>query len=162
VVVLLSSILMNGNTAEVYASRMMLLLAPVSVSAVSRCSSMLTMRLTTNSVVGLDDFASLVLLDLNGLEEVNKYSYFTPSSLLVVKLISVERMHQGFSIPCSLLTACSLFRLQLPFKCINFFKKTEGGQRLLSRSSFGFKASLILFCCLNLAIGLQSAVLWLL
>jgi multisubunit Na+/H+ antiporter MnhG subunit len=45
VVVLLSSVLMNGNIAEVYASRMMLLLAPVSASALSRCSSLLTMRL---------------------------------------------------------------------------------------------------------------------
>jgi hypothetical protein len=42
VVILLSSVLMNG--AEVYASRMMLLLAPVSASALSRCSSLLTMR----------------------------------------------------------------------------------------------------------------------
>jgi multisubunit Na+/H+ antiporter MnhG subunit len=43
--------LMNGIVPEVYASRMMLLLlAPVSASALSRCSSLLTMRLTTNSV----------------------------------------------------------------------------------------------------------------
>jgi hypothetical protein len=44
----------------------------------------------------------------------------------------------------SLLTACSLFRLQLqlPFKCMNFFEKE--GQRLLSGSSFGFKANLFL------------------
>jgi hypothetical protein len=81
-----------------------------------------------------------VLLDLNGLEEVNKYFLFSPSSLIVVKLISVERREDGFSLP--LLTACSLFRLQLPFKCINFFEKE--GQRLLSGSSFGFKASLFL------------------
>jgi hypothetical protein len=41
----------------------------------------------------------------------------------------------------ALLTACSLFRLQLhsPFDCINFFKKE--GQKL-SSSSCGFKASL--------------------
>jgi hypothetical protein len=121
VVVLLSSVLMNGIIAEVYASRMMLLLTPVSTSALSRCSSLLTMRLTTNSVVGWDDFGSLVLLLLNGLEEVNKYSFSSPSSLLVDKLISVERRQGGFSLPCSLLTACSLFRLQLklPFECIN-------------------------------------------
>jgi hypothetical protein len=81
------------------------------------------------------------LLDLNGLEEVNKYS--SPSSLLVVKLISVERKEDGFSLPCSLLTSCSLFRLHLPFECINFFEKE--GQRLLSGSSFGFKVSLVLF-----------------
>jgi hypothetical protein len=42
----------------------------------------------------------------------------------------------------SLVTACSLFRLQLPFKCINFFEKE--GQRLLSGFSFGFKASFFL------------------
>jgi hypothetical protein len=42
-----------------------------------------------------------------------------------------------------LFTACSLFRLQLPFECINLFEKE--GQRLLSGSSFGFKSSLALF-----------------
>jgi hypothetical protein len=42
VVVLLSSVLMNG--AEVYASGMMLLLAPVSASALSRCTSWLKIR----------------------------------------------------------------------------------------------------------------------
>jgi hypothetical protein len=82
------------------------------------------------------------LLELNGLEEVNKYSCVSPSSLLVVKLISVERTEDGFILP--LLPACSLFRLQLPFKCINFFEKENEGQRLLSGSSFGFKASLVL------------------
>jgi hypothetical protein len=46
VVILLSSVLMNET--EVYASRMMLLLAPVSASALSRCSSLLTMRLDTH------------------------------------------------------------------------------------------------------------------
>jgi hypothetical protein len=140
VVVLLSSVLMNG--AEVYASRIMLLLAPVSASALSRCSSLLTMGLTTNSVVGWDDFASLVLLVQKGLEEVNKYSLFSASSLLVVKLISVERTEDGFSLP--LLTVYSLFRLQLhlSFKCINFFEKE--GQRLLSGSSFGFIENIFL------------------
>jgi hypothetical protein len=91
-------------------------------------------------VVGWDDFTRLVFLDLNGLEEVNKYSCFLSSSLLMIKLISVERMDSAFLVP--LLTACSLFRLQLPFKCINFFEKE--GQRLLSRSIFGVKVSLIL------------------
>jgi hypothetical protein len=42
----------------------------------------------------------------------------------------------------TLLTAYSRFRLQLPFECINFFEKE--GKRLLSGSSFGFKASLFL------------------
>jgi hypothetical protein len=46
VVVLLSYVLMNW--AEVYASRMMLLLAPVSASALSRCSQWLKMRLVTH------------------------------------------------------------------------------------------------------------------
>jgi hypothetical protein len=45
------AILMNG--AEVYASRMLLMLAPVSASALSRCSLFLTMRITINLV---DDF----------------------------------------------------------------------------------------------------------
>jgi hypothetical protein len=39
----------------------------------------------------------------------------------VVKLISVHRMDSAFL--GSLLTACSLFRLQLPFECIDFFEK---------------------------------------
>jgi hypothetical protein len=136
-VVLLSSVLMNGNMAEVYASRMMLLLAPVSASALSRCSSLLTMRLASHYQL------SVVLLVLNGLEEVNKYSWFSPSSLLVVKLVSVERIDSALL--DNLLTACSLFRLQFPFKFINFFEKKQEGQRLLSGSSFGFKASLALF-----------------
>jgi hypothetical protein len=93
-------------------------------------------------VGGWDDFASLILLDLNGLEEVNNYSCSSPSSLLVVKLISVEKMDSAFLI--TLLTVCSLFRLQLPFECINFFKKEKEHQRMLSGSSFGFKASLFL------------------
>jgi hypothetical protein len=46
--------------------------------------------------VGLDDFTSLALLELKGLEEVNKYSSVVSSSLLVVKLISVERMDSAF------------------------------------------------------------------
>jgi hypothetical protein len=92
VVVLLSSFLMNG--AEVYASRMMLLHAPISASTLIRCSSLLTMRLTTNTVnyCWVRCFVRLVLLDLKGLEEVNKYLSLLSSSLLVVKLISVERM----------------------------------------------------------------------
>jgi hypothetical protein len=48
-----------------------------------------------------------------------------------------------------LLTACSLFRLQLPFKCINFFEEEKEGQRLLSGSSFGFKSSLVVFLLFN-------------
>jgi hypothetical protein len=77
-----------------------------------------------------------------GLEEVNTYSFFSSSSKLVLKLISVERIKDGFSLP--LFIACSLFRLQLPFECIYFFEKEKEGQRLLSGSSFGFEASLFL------------------
>jgi hypothetical protein len=85
----------------------------------------------------------IILLNLKGLEEVNQYSLLSPSSLLVVKLISVERSRDGFNLP--LLTSCSLFRLQLPFDCINFFAKNKEDQRLLSGFSFGFKASLVVF-----------------
>jgi hypothetical protein len=53
----------------------------------------------------------MILLELKGLEEVNKYS--SSSSLLVLKLISVERMDSAFL--DAILTACSLFRPQLPF-----------------------------------------------
>jgi anti-anti-sigma regulatory factor len=60
------------------------------------------------------------LLILKGLEEVKKYWVSSPS-LLVVKLISMERMDSAFL--GSLLDACSHFRLQLPFECIDFFEK---------------------------------------
>jgi hypothetical protein len=70
---------MNGNVAEVFASRVMLLLAPVSASALSRCSSFLKKKLATH--YQLSDcflcemiFGSIVLLEIKGLEEVNKYS----------------------------------------------------------------------------------------
>jgi hypothetical protein len=49
---------------------------------------------------------------------------------------------ERFSLPSSLLIACSLFRIQLPFECIHFFKKE--GQRLLFRSRFCFKATFFL------------------
>jgi hypothetical protein len=86
------------------------------------------------------------LLDLNDLEEVNEYS--PPSLLLVVKLISVERMDSAFL--GALLITCSLFRLQLQlsFEYINFFEKEC--QRLLSGSSFGSKASLVVFLLFKL------------
>jgi hypothetical protein len=47
------------------------------------------------------------LLELKGLEEVNKYS--SPSSLLVVKLISVERMDSAFLVLFLLLAVFSGF-----------------------------------------------------
>jgi hypothetical protein len=68
---------------------------------------------------------------------------FSPSSLTAVKLIPVERMNSAFLV--SLLTAFSLFRLQLPFERIDFFKTAGNGQRILSRSSFGFKSSHLFF-----------------
>jgi hypothetical protein len=66
------------------------------------------------------------------------------------------RMDSAFLVP--LLTTCNLFRLQLqlPFECINFFEKEKEGQRLLSGSSFGFKASLVLF--LLFKFGYYSAI----
>jgi hypothetical protein len=132
VVALLSSVLMNG--AEVYASRMMMLLAPVSASALSRCSSLLTMRLVTHYqlsgwISGEIFFASLVLVVLTGSEEVNKYS--SSSSLLLVILNLVDRSNSILIVTL----------LVLPFKCINFFENEKEGQRLLSRSSIGFKES---------------------
>jgi hypothetical protein len=65
---------------------------------------------------------------------------FINNSGYVDSLISVEGMDSAFVV--SLLTTCSLFRVQLPFECINFFKKE--GQRVLSGLIFGFKASLFL------------------
>jgi hypothetical protein len=89
------------------------------------------------------------LLKLKRFEEVNKYSCSSPSSLLVVKFISIERMDSVFLV--SPLAACSLFRLQLqiPFECINFFKKEQTGQRLLFGSRFEFKTSLFAFLLLK-------------
>jgi hypothetical protein len=63
VFVILSFILMNMS--EVYYSRMLLLLAPVSASALSRYSSWLTMRLTAQyqpSGLFLGDMILLALL----------------------------------------------------------------------------------------------------
>jgi hypothetical protein len=37
----------------------------------------------------------------------------------------------------------------LPFECINFFEKEIEGLKLLSGSSFGFKASLVVFLLLK-------------
>jgi hypothetical protein len=94
------------------------------------------------------------LLILKDLEEIKKYSSLVSSSLIVVKLISVERKEDGFSLP--LLTACTLFRLQLPFECIYFFEKETKCKSLLSGSSFGSKVSLVVF--LLLKFGNRSAI----
>jgi hypothetical protein len=93
VVVLFSSVLTNG--ADVYTSRMMLLLASVSASDLTICSSWLTRRFVCYSLltqclfVGWDDFASTkgcwrskyVLLVI----------IFITTSCLIESLISVER-----------------------------------------------------------------------
>ena len=73
---------------------MILLLAPVSARALNNCSSLLTLRLTTNSEVGCEVFASLLGLLLVKLEKKGRYS--SSSSLVVVKLISVERRDSVF------------------------------------------------------------------
>jgi hypothetical protein len=61
----------------------------------------------------------------------------------------------------ALLTACSLFRLQLPFECINFFEKETKAKDFFPGPALAPKQALLFFCCLHLAIALQSAVLWL-
>jgi hypothetical protein len=135
---------MNGNVIEVYASKMMLLMHQYQLALwadVPHCWQWYSLP-THWLVVGWDDFTSLVLLELKSLEEVNKYSSLASSSLLVVKLISVERMDSAFL--CALHTAWSCFRYQLPFKYMNFFEKNKEGLRILSRSIFGFKESLFL------------------
>jgi hypothetical protein len=81
------------------------------------------------------------LLELKKLGEVTKYS--SSSSLLVVKLISVERRDSTF-----------LF-FDAAFNYVNFFENKSQG--LLSWNSIGFKMNL--FLCLALAIAQQSAVL---
>jgi hypothetical protein len=77
------SVLMNK--AEVYASRIMLQLAPVSASALRRCSSLLTMRLAaqyqpSECFLGEINFFNLVLVLLKVLKEVLQYSSFITTS----------------------------------------------------------------------------------
>jgi hypothetical protein len=98
----------------------------------------------------------MILLELKGFEEVNKYSLFSSSSLLLVKLISVERMDSAFLVLFLLFAVFSGFNCLLAlisskrkYKAKDFFP----GVALASKQAF--------FCCLNLAIALQSAVLWL-
>jgi hypothetical protein len=70
-------------------------------------------------------------------------------------------MDSAFLFP--LLTACSLFRLQLqlPFECIDLFKKKKLTREFIMGPALVSKQALFFFCRLNLAIALQSAVLWL-
>ena len=70
---------------------MMLLLAPVSARALNNCSSLLMLRLTTNSEVGCEVFASL--LDLILVKLGKKGKFYSTSSLVVVKLIQVALMN---------------------------------------------------------------------
>jgi hypothetical protein len=108
-------------------------------------------------VFGQDDFASLILLELNVFEEVNNHSFSSGSSLLVVKLISVERMDSAFLVLFLLLAVFSGFNCLL--SALIYSKRTRKakdiylGPTLFSKQAF--------FCYLNLAISLQSAVLWL-
>jgi hypothetical protein len=57
---------------------------------------MIFLVLNTNAVVGGDDIASLVFPELKDLEEVKNCT--STSSLLVVKLISVERSKKSKSV----------------------------------------------------------------
>jgi hypothetical protein len=104
-------------------------------------------------------FASLVLLELKGLEEVKRYSLFSPLSLLVDKLISVERKGAAFLV--TFLAAYSLFRHQLSFECIILFENKMKGKDFFPGPVTASKQALLFLCCLNLAIALQSAVFWL-
>jgi hypothetical protein len=73
----------------------------------------------------------------------------------VVKIVSAERRDSAIVVP--LVAACSVFRLQVPFECIDFFKSKQEIERLLSGVSFCSKQALL--WCLKLEIALQSAVL---
>jgi hypothetical protein len=79
---------------------------------------------------------------LKGLEEVNKYSLFSPSSLLVVKLISVERMDSALLL--LLLAVFSGFNCSCLLSALISSQNEKEGQRLLSVSGFGFKTILFL------------------
>jgi hypothetical protein len=70
---------------------LLLLLAPESARARNKYSLLLFLRLTTNSEVGCVVLASLLDLVLCKLEKKRKYSLSSSSSLVVVKLISLER-----------------------------------------------------------------------
>jgi hypothetical protein len=72
---LLLSVLMNG--AEVYASRMMLLLTPVSASALSRCPSWLTIRLVSHYQPSGWWLREMILLELKVLIEVKNYRVYS-------------------------------------------------------------------------------------
>jgi hypothetical protein len=112
------------DRAEAYTSKM-LLLAPIPDTDFIRCSSWLTMRLANTSVDGWNDFSILVLLVLKDLQGVKMYSLL---SLFITASGSVHfSREERFRFP--FVAACSPFKLQLPFECINLFE--EGGQRLL-------------------------------
>jgi hypothetical protein len=97
------------------------------------------------------------LLELKGLEELNKYSFLSPSSLLVIKLISVERMDSAFLV---------LFLLVAVFSGFNFLlialissKRKQLARGFLQGPALDSKQALLFFFYLNLAIALHSAVL---
>jgi hypothetical protein len=100
------------------------------------------------------------LLELKGLEEGNKYSSLVSSSLLVVKLILVETK-RGWIQP-----SLVLFLQLAVFSGFNFllsvlFSLKRKAKDFFPGTDLASKQALFFFCCLNLAIALQSAVLWL-
>jgi hypothetical protein len=74
------------------------------------------------------------LIELKVLKEVNKYS--STSSLLVSKLISVERKNMDSAFLFLLLAVFSGFKCLL--SALISSKRKKNSQRLLSGSSFGF------------------------
>jgi hypothetical protein len=95
----------------------------------------------------------LVLLELKGLDVVNKYS---SSSLLVVKLISVERMDSAFLVLFLLLAVFSGFNYLL--SALISSKRKRKDKDFFPGPALASKQALLYFCCLNLAIALKSAV----
>jgi hypothetical protein len=85
------------------------------------------------------------LLELKGLEEVNKYSFFTPSSLLVVKLIINFSRKEGFSDLSFIFLLLAIFS---GFNCLLSAlissKRKRKAHILRPGSRFGFKARLFL------------------
>jgi hypothetical protein len=96
------------------------------------------------------------LIELNILEEVKKYSCLSPSSLLVVKLISVERRNSAFLE--TLLVALSIFSLKLSLSALISSKSKLNTKDFFPDPDLASKH--VYFCCLNFEIALQSAVLW--
>jgi hypothetical protein len=97
------------------------------------------------------------LIEPKGLEEVKKDFVSSPPILLVVKLISVERKEDGFSLP--FLASYIIFRLllHLTFECIIYLKITGTAKDFYP--GIAWASNQAFFCCLKLAFALQSSVL---